>query len=199
MGIDISIASEADLSFIDHLQRKNAEELAFYPMSAFERELNKGRIILAKVNGQHAGYLYHGALGPKLKIHQACIEYDLRGQLYGARLVNFLERLCLDAGVMSITLRCGSDIDANKFWSAMGFYCESVTDGGVRRMRDINAWRKDISAPLFATEVLPSTKAQDASFWRKGKDGGKSQFLRGMGLKQYREEVLRRAEEAERG
>lgn len=95
---------------------------------------------------------------------------------------------------MSITLRCGSDIDANGFWKAMGFFCEGITPGGVRRMRDINCWRLDISDQLFTIPVEPSDKKQDASLWRKHKDGKKSQFMRGADIKQYRESI----EEAER-
>lgn len=190
--IDVQPAQLSDLTFIDDLQRKNAEELSFYPTCVFEREIDNQRIILARVNGEPAGYIYHGALGPISKIHQACIHYDLRGQLYGAALVRFFRSLAEAAGVMSITLRCGSDIDANGFWQAMGFVCQSVTPGGIRRMRDINEWRLDITQQLFVTSVTPSVKAQDASIWRKHKDGSLSQFMRGKQLSDYREQILKK-------
>ena len=69
--IEIGPAVTADLVYIDSLQKKNAEELAFYPKVVFEREIENRRIILAKVNNEPAGYLYHGAFMPVLKIHQA--------------------------------------------------------------------------------------------------------------------------------
>lgn len=193
--IDVAVADAGHLKFIDKLQRANAEELSFYPLAVFERELPLGRILLAKVNAEPAGYIYHGAFSPILKIHQACIEYDLRGQLYGAALVRFLEKISQQFGVMSITLRCGSDISANGFWSAMGFYCQSVAPGGVRRMRDINSWRRDLSPALFVTNMDPSSKKQDASIWRKGKGEKKSQFMRGSAMQQYRKLVIERSEE----
>ena len=90
MDIQVEPAVERDLVYIDHLQRKNAEDLAFYPKQVFEREVLNHRILLARVNGEHAGYIYHGSLGHQVKIHQACIEYDLRGQLYGAALIRHL-------------------------------------------------------------------------------------------------------------
>lgn len=191
--LTVDPASFDDLPYIDHLQRKNAEELAFYPMSAFERELPKHRVLLARVNGEPAGYLYHGSLmSPTCKIHQACIQYDLRGYLYGAALVRQLVGLCEASGSHAITLRCGSDIAANGFWSAMGFSCESVTPGGVRRMRDINAWRLEIGGALFSVEVAPSERRQDASLWRATKDGTRSQFMRGSAMRAYRAELERR-------
>lgn len=130
MDIGISTATDGDILYIDDLQRKNAEELAFYPKVVFEREVQNNRILLARVNGEPAGYLYHGAFGPFCKIHQACIQYDLRGQLYGAELVRWFLEKCESQGVYSVTLRCGSDIRANGFWRVMGFHCEAVTQGG---------------------------------------------------------------------
>lgn len=195
--IDVRHASLADITFIDHLQRRNAEELSFYPTAVFEREIPLGRVLLASVNGDPAGYVYHGAFQPRIKIHQACIEYDLRGQLYGSALVRFFEAAVQPFGCLSVTLRCGSDIAANGFWRAMGFYCQSVTDGGIRRMRKINEWRKDFQPQLFVTEAEASTQAADASTWRKFKGEKRSQFIRGDALRLYREEVLKRAEAAE--
>lgn len=185
---DISVrpATSDDLLFIDHLQKKNAEELSFFPKQVFEREIENFRILLARVNGEPAGYIYHGSIGPIVKIHQACIEYDLRGQLYGSALVRQLIELVDAAHGSSITLRCGSDIAANGFWQAMGFYCQGVTLGGVRRMRDINNWRYDIQPQLFVSTSEPSTKKQDASLWRKNRDKKISSFARGKQLLQHR-------------
>lgn len=193
---DISVAQISDITYIDDLQRKNAEELSFYPKVVFEREIPVGRIMLARVNGDPVGYLYRGAFGPLLKIHQACIQYDARGYLYGSALVRSLLSQAEMAGCNSVTLRCGSDIAANTFWEVMGFYCQSVSPGGVRRMRDINEWRFDISPQLFTTTTTASDKAQDASLWRKFKDGKKSQFLRGAALREYREKIEKSAREA---
>jgi len=196
--ITVDTATLCDLDYIDDLQKKNAEELAFYPKVVFEREVENKRILIAKINDTPAGYLYHGAFGGALKIHQACIQYDVRGFLYGAELVRFLTRLAEHWRCLSITLRCGSDIEANKFWKAMGFYCEAVTSGGVRRMRDINCWRFDLQPTLFTTEVTPSQKLKDASIWRRGKakisqnnniDGGKG-FLRGRNMMAYRQAII---------
>ena len=192
-AISVTPAVLSDLIYIDSLQRKNAEELAFYPRAVFEREIPNFRILLARINNDPVGYLYHGSLGGILKIHQACIQYDARGYLYGAQLVNHLRAIAKASSTASITLRCGSDIAANGFWQAMGFYCQSVTPGGVRRMRDINEWRYDLEPQLFTTSAEPSARKQDASIWRKHKDGKKSQFLRGDALKKYRAEILERA------
>ena len=49
MTIDVQPAAVSDLTYIDSLQKKNAEELAFYPSQVFEREIENQRILLARV------------------------------------------------------------------------------------------------------------------------------------------------------
>ena len=102
MTISVSPAVLSDLIYIDSLQKKNAEQLSFYPKIVFEREIENKRILLARLNAEPAGYIYHGALGIRVKIHQACIQYDLRGQLYGAELFRQLRILAEAANCMSI-------------------------------------------------------------------------------------------------
>jgi len=193
MKIDIRYATKNDLSYIDHLQKKNAEDLSFYPKQVFEREMENNRILLALVNKQHAGYLYHGSFNVNdLKIHQACIEYDLRGNWYGAALVNTLEDMSKINFKKGISLRCGSDIAANRFWQLMGFKCIAIQEGGVRRMRDINVWYKELEKDLFGFSSLePSTKEKDASIWRKRKkDKKQNRMLRGKALLNYRKTII---------
>lgn len=170
MKLDIRYAGLDDLAFIDHLQTKNSEDLSFYPRQVFEREINNKKILLALVNNQHAGYLYHGKIVAQkpLKIHQACIEYDLRGNWYGAGLVGALEGMGKIAQSHGISLRCGAELSANQFWKLMGFDCVSITEGGVRRLRDINTWWKTITADWFPFEVMaPSTKEKNPKVYLK--------------------------------
>ena len=184
-------ATADDLTYIDYLQKKNAEQLSFYPKQVYEREIPNFRIWIAWLNNEPCGYIYHGAIGGQLRIHQACIQYDLRGKLYGAALIGDLMNRIEGQNVTHITLRCGSDIEANGFWRSMGFYCQHVSQGGVRRMRDINNWRFDISAQLFDIEVNASEKKQDASVWRKRDKTVKiSQFSRGDKIAKYRQSVI---------
>src|SRR5262245_60657615 len=92
------------ISYIDGLQRKNAEALSFYPRQVFEREQEKGRLFLGLLNGEPCGYIYVGALARDVKCHQVCIQYDARRRLYGAAIVSVMEAYA--EGATSITLRC---------------------------------------------------------------------------------------------
>ena len=178
------------LIYVDSLQKKNAENLSFYPKQVFEREAEKGRIFLGLLNGEPCGYIYVGAKGGDVKCHQVCIQYDARRRLYGAALVQALEDYA--DGSYSIMLRCGFDLDANQFWGSLGYRCIDVQDGGIRRMRKINVWRKPLVAELFEDiAVEPAVGKADASVWRKNKQTGiVTGFTRGKALKDYRAQVI---------
>ena len=178
------------LVYVDSLQKKNAEALSFYPKQVFEREAEKGRIFLGLLNGEPCGYIYVGAKGLDVKCHQVCIQYDARRRLYGAALTQALEDYA--EGTYSITLRCGFDLDANQFWESLGYRCVDVQDGGIRRMRKINVWRKQLMPILFEdVAVEPAVGKTDASVWRKNKQTGiVTGFTRGKALKNYRAQII---------
>lgn len=180
------------LTYIDMLQKKNAESLSFYPKQVFEREKENGRLFLGLLNGQPSGYLYVGAAGGDVKCHQVCIQYDARRKLYGAMLALCMEQYAKDSQSNSITLRCGFDLDANMFWNDLGYNVIKIVDGGIRRMRKINIWRKYLKPQLFEDIYLePAIGKVDASTWRKHKETGiVSQFVRGKKLDQYRIKLI---------
>jgi hypothetical protein len=186
----IVVTSHPDLiMYVDMPQKKNAEALSFYPRQVFEREANKHRIFLGLLNNQPCGYIYVGAEGRDVKCHQVCIEYDARRRLMGALLVGQMENYADKAKATSITLRCGFDLEANQFWESLGYSCIQHVQGGVRRMRTINVWRKWLSQELFTTPTLvPAIGKTDASVWRKNKVKGLvTGFSRGKALDVYRD------------
>jgi hypothetical protein len=152
------------IDYIDGLQRKNAEALSFYPRQVFEREQAKGRLFLGMLNGEPCGYLYVGATGGDMKCHQVCIQYDARRRLY-----------------------------ANHFWKEMGYRVIQHQEGGVRRMRTINVWRKQMAPELFETLAIePAVGVVDASLWRKNKQTGTvTQFVRGKAMRDYRATLVK--------
>ena len=182
--------------YIDSLQKKNAEQLSFYPKQVFEREQKNGRLYLGMLNGEPCGYIYVGASGGDVKCHQVCIEYDARRRMYGAMLVLALENYANASFSNSITLRCGFDLDANKFWKELGYNCIAIKDGGVRRMRKINIWRKYLQPQMFEPIwVEPAEGKTDASLWRKHKETGIiTGFNRGKKLEEYRLKLIKASE-----
>lgn len=180
------------IAYVDGLQKKNAEALSFYPKCVFERESEKGRIFLGLLNGQPCGYLYVGAKGRDVKCHQVCIEYDARRKMYGAALVQAMEDYASEGMAYTLSLRCGFDLMANSFWRSLGYKCIGIQDGGIRRMRKINIWQKQMIGELFEIKTIePAVGKADASVWRKNKQTGLvTQFIRGKSMRDYRAKVI---------
>lgn len=193
MDFTIVKAHPLIVEYVDQLQRANVECLAFYPRGVFEREVERGRIMLSLLNGEPCGYLYLGsAADGTMRCHQVCIQYDARRRLYGAALVAALEEEAVRRGATFIRLRCGFDLQANEFWKSLNYLCDRTEDGGIRRMRRINVWCKAVSPALFApVGAEPDRGTTSAAIWRKHKSTGiVTQFVRGAQMKAYRASVL---------
>lgn len=152
------------LKYVDKLQRENADDLAFYPLTTLEKAMVDGFVIACHENDEPAGYLWFGAMrgGRDVTIYQACVDYDARRQHLGFQMVRELVDRAVVSGCTGIRLKCASSADSNRFWQAAGFYCTSVTPGGIKRGRDINHYRTDVQTPLLVvSSVTPSDKPID--------------------------------------
>lgn len=164
-----------ELKYIDHLQRQNADDLAFYPLTTLEKALTSGQIIGCYDNGEPAGYLWFGATRPgyDITIYQACVDYDSRKRHLGHSMVKDLIDIGNASASLGIRLRCASSSDSNEFWKTIGFYCTAVTNGGIKRARMLNHWRTDIAPSLFLpSTVEPSTKKTNLTAYNKMKRDG---------------------------
>ena len=149
------------LNYVDKLQRENADDLAFYPLTTIEKAMADGQVIACYENDEPAGYLWFGAMrgGRDVTIYQACVDYDLRRQNLGFGMVADLIQRAKVSGSTGIRLKCASSAESNRFWQAAGFYCTAVTPGGIKRGRDLNHYRTDVQVPLLlAPQVEPSAK-----------------------------------------
>jgi ribosomal protein S18 acetylase RimI-like enzyme len=163
------------VTYIDHLQKQNLNDLAFYPISTLERAVEERRILTCHDNEECAGYLWHGSVraGYDVVIYQACVDYDSRRRNLGWEMVGNLIDLCRAGGGSGVRLRCASSSDSNEFWEGIGFYCTKVSQGGIKRGREINHWRTDVHPTLFKVDyVQASTKPMnEASYQRQRRRG----------------------------
>lgn len=74
----------------------------------------------------------------------------------------------------------------------MGYNVIKIVDGGIRRMRKINVWRKYLRPQLFEDVYLePAVGKTSASVWQKHKETGLvTGFNRGKSLQDYRMKIL---------
>jgi ribosomal protein S18 acetylase RimI-like enzyme len=163
------------ITYIDHLQKCNADDLAFYPVATLEKALEQRRILTCYDNDECAGYLWHGSVraGYDMVIYQACVDYDSRRRTLGWDMVKSLLDICREGGGSGVRLRCASSSNSNEFWQGIGFYCTKVSQGGIKRGRQINDWRTDVHPTLFKVDsVQPSTQPIDLTNYQKQRQQG---------------------------
>ncbi len=169
-------AADATLgNYVDRLQRRSADDLAFYPRTTLDAAISSGHVLFAYENNEPAGYLWFGSVVSMrdVVIYQACIDYELRRRHYGFTVVRELLTIANVAGASGIRLKCASSAESNEFWRMIGFHCTRVSAGGVKRGRDINHYRTDVQTPLLpSVEVEPSAKPIDMRAYQAMKRDG---------------------------
>lgn len=151
--------------FAASLQRKHTDELGFLPTVALREYAERGQIIPARENDEPIGYVlyFDGRAGKppakhptQVKLHQVCIQYDARGILHGTELVREVERRARENAFTTVTAWVASDLEANQFWSAIGYKLAGTRQGGKRRNRIHNLWIRDlrINRPFAHVELI---------------------------------------------
>jgi N-acetylglutamate synthase-like GNAT family acetyltransferase len=150
----VRVATESDIRFVDHLQKKFANCVGFLPKIAIENIIAQGSMRIAMENDDAAGYILSR---PNLKwqplmrsITQACVAMDAQRRHHGLALLQQIEAESRAAGLVAIQACCAVGLESNSFWHAAGFRpVVHMTPENVRG-REIICWRKPLGS------VVPS-------------------------------------------
>ena len=153
----VRTSSIADAAFIDKMQRDNSYAVGFIQRTVWDRYVFGGErnfvAFVCEANHDPVGYVLvtpGRAHGDRVKIQQVAIRDDARRLAYGSLLVEVVSGLCRDLGRVGVTLRCRADLEANTFWSALGFRRYGVWDKGrinhvgMKASEDIYLWALDL-------------------------------------------------------
>ncbi len=133
-------ASVNMLKYIISLAKKHTNEIGFIPRVKVEEYVNAGQVFLATENDEPCGFLLFGSGYPRLRIFQACVQYDAQRRAHGLDMVGRLIARADAQGYDAISLWCAEDLQANEFWKAAGFQLAQSKPGGKRRGRRLNLW-----------------------------------------------------------
>lgn len=164
--ISVSVAGDGDLLYVVSLMRANRESVGGLPVPAVKERVDRGTVLLARINGDPVGYILYDNRDGVLRIPQACIQYDARRRKYGIALMQAL--LSTHPNANEVSLRCAADLEANVFWRDMGFVCVGTSPGGKRRGRTINAWTLWLTPRLITADdisVIPAAQMRQDSMY----------------------------------
>jgi GNAT superfamily N-acetyltransferase len=151
------------LSYVQQIREgadseKNA--LGFVPANAYEEAARKGTIFVAVTEGPESKYVGHILFGDKFphgRVYQTFVSPSARGRGVGRLLVRTFVEFAERKGYLSLIAKVAKDLDANKFYEALGFETLVVKQGGSSRGRLINVRVKQLNTPaLFGYRIRVS-------------------------------------------
>ncbi len=147
--------NDKQMDYVDWLMKREYQQVGFLPRQALTEYNERDQIILATENGDPSGYalFYDGRNGKRprkdpatLRVHMIAIQDDARRVFHGTGLVS---RLLYHAALNqfnTLALWCATDLDANKFWRALGFTNDRIRLGGEKDNRMHNHWFLELPA-----------------------------------------------------
>ena len=172
-GVSIRAAVERDLTFIDALMKKHNKMVGFASMSELKSHLEQGTALIAE-HGERAEpigyclyrdcYMKHEDCGYVSQLNVA--PHRHRG-LVGAALVKAMfERV--NWGVRLFSCWCAQDLEANRFWEAMGFVPLAFRSGSRGKAQGGN--RKKTRMHIFWQRRV--REGDDYPYWYPSQTNG---------------------------
>jgi GNAT superfamily N-acetyltransferase len=159
MTIRVRRVELGDLSYVDAVRRRDSEALGFMSMAKYEAIVTgqgpharpSNRLWIAQVDGERVGFLYltPGQPGGSAKIIQVAVQRDARRQEYATALVAVAERYAAQTQRGGVSLGVGEDLEAARFWDALGYQLRFRYQGGDRRKRILERRYKTLPCGLL--------------------------------------------------
>lgn len=147
-----------DIAFVDKMQRDNSHAVGFIQRTIWDKYVFGGErnffVLVCEKNSDMVGYTLVTSgkfFYDYVKIQQIAVREDARRLEYGSALLAVIKMFCKQYGRVGARLRCRVDLEANLFWSALGFTKVGVWQKGKRNhvgfmaSDDINIWQIDLN------------------------------------------------------
>lgn len=139
---------------------KHSDQLGFFPLDAFRRSAQLGRILGAvDESGNLRGYLlYYIALG-RVVLQHLCVAESSRGAGVARGLVSHLRKLT--SHFYGISLHCRRDYPAHSMWPRLGFHAVTEKKGRGKTAEPLTCFWLDYGHPDLMsalTETLAQSK-----------------------------------------
>ena len=111
--------------------REDAHCIGWMPWQFYEHHDEHGRLITVIRDGDVVGFCCWDLerLSGQAQCMQVWVRKDARMIEHGRALVDRVNRDAWRLGARSLRLWCAEDLDANRFWRALGFNAETMRNG----------------------------------------------------------------------
>jgi N-acetylglutamate synthase-like GNAT family acetyltransferase len=157
----ITTASVKELSYIIDLAKKFSEQLGFLPRAAVVEYLTAGRVLLARENGEPAGFILSRNRLRSEKwcrpLTQVAVSFDAQRRHHGHALLETLKTQARRDMLEGLQCWVAEEIEAVQFFTAEGFQHVQTRDPMNKRNRRLLLMRLNLNLtenPRF--RLMPS-------------------------------------------
>ncbi len=156
----VKLAVDNDLFYVVNLQKQWTNAVGFLPKAALQRYIHADQCLVARVNGQHAGYI-NWCCRPDglLTVPQVAISPELLRSSLGSAIITTLKQAAVHGGCSHLRLKSRSDLDCNQFWPQHGFTPTSVILRPSSRGLPLIEWTCSLLPPGYVQRLLDNPRA----------------------------------------
>ncbi len=131
-GINVRVATEADIPHIIKIARQWPQELGYVMIPALRESIARGNLLVAESLRQIVGFCNYRARRDNTQtVYEIAVHRNWQGKGIGAGL--------LAAVPGPIRLKCTTDNTANRFYETQGFTHQGIDSG---KKRPLNIWHR---------------------------------------------------------
>lgn len=142
MFFHISLAQEQDVFGVKKIADEHRVDLGFIPEAAFSEAVDKGWLLVAKIDDVVVGFVrFRHRHDKTTTLYEIAVANHVKRQGIGRRLIYKLIEHARQYNQVEIKLKCPANLPANHFYHALGFQLVRVDKG---KRRDLNVWRLEL-------------------------------------------------------
>lgn len=180
--------SSSQAKFVDAMARAHTHELGFIPNTVYDAALERGTLRVYDRDRDHIGFILHGPLKYEAKIWQVFTLQEFRLEDEAAACIRGILHDMRERNLERITCRVADDLEAVKFWQAMGFHA-------IEHIHTDDVWKRPLTRYEF---TLPAGLQIDEAIAREKKKGKTQQLLDLFGMQRPFEASIKRRERRKR-
>lgn len=127
-----------DLDAIKRIADSRKNELGFVRRPSLAESIARGELLVAEEDGQVMGFVdFHLRRDKQITLYHIATAVDRQRQGIGRGLLAALSAMGRDMDASRVMLKCPADLEANLFYSTLGFTLHETQNG---RKRALNVW-----------------------------------------------------------
>lgn len=144
---------------VEALAKKVRWQISFLPAQAYLAALERGRLLTLTHDNEVLGFCMFGVRREVARIHQLAVRPDARRRINATDLLCAIAAAPGAANVRTLRARVAADLEANLFWTSLGFLPTSSQTHSPRHTRLLLNYERPTTCQLYVTSTCGSSES----------------------------------------